>query len=162
MKNMKVIIAFVLVAVVGAAVAGGAVWYMSKGGEEHAEESKDGKDKKKPKKEEKKSELPPKYLTVDKVVVMLRHEPSDNVTHYLSADLVVATDAKREKETKENLPMLRSVAVKTLSNLPMASARVMTIDQFAAELNKAFDHAFEEEGREKPFDEVMIGKLIVE
>nr|WP_315257947.1 flagellar basal body-associated FliL family protein [uncultured Duganella sp.] len=161
MKNMKIIIAFVLVAVVGAAVAGGAVWYMSKGGEEHAEESKDSK--KKPKKEEKKkSELPPKYLTVDKVVVMLRHEPSDNVTHYLSADLVVSTDAKREKETKENLPMLRSVAVKTLSNLPMASARVMTIDQFAAELNKAFDHAFEEEGREKPFDEVMIGKLIVE
>lgn len=160
MKNMKVIIAFVLVAVVGAAVAGGAVWYMSKGGEEHAEESKDVK--KKPKKEEKKSELPPKYLTVDKVVVMLRHEPSENVTHYLSADLVVATDAKREKETKENLPMLRSVAVKTLSNLPMASARVMTIDQFAAELNKAFDHAFEQEGREKPFDEVMIGKLIVE
>ncbi|WP_432378498.1 flagellar basal body-associated FliL family protein [Duganella sp. P38] len=121
MKNMKVIIAFVLVAVVGAAVAGGAVWYMSKGDEEHAEESKDAK--KKPKKEVKKSELPPKYLTVDKVVVMLRHEPSDNVTHYLSADLVVATDAKREKETKENLPMLRSVAVKTLSNLPMASAR---------------------------------------
>ncbi|SDF68165.1 MULTISPECIES: flagellar basal body-associated FliL family protein [unclassified Duganella] len=160
MKNMKVIIAFVLVAVVGAAVAGGAVWYMSKGGEEHAEESKDVK--KKPKKEEKKSELPPKYLTVDKVVVMLRHEPSDNVTHYLSADLVVATDAKREKETKENLPMLRSVAVKTLSNLPMASARVMTIDQFAAELNKAFDHEFEQEGREKPFDEIMIGKLIVE
>jgi len=160
MKNMKVIIAFVLVAVVGAAVAGGAVWYMSKGGEEHAEESKDVK--KKPKKEEKKSELPPKYLTVDKVVVMLRHEPSDNVTHYLSADLVVATDAKREKETKENLPMLRSVAVKTLSNLPMATARVMTIDQFAAELNKAFDHEFEQEGREKPFDEIMIGKLIVE
>ncbi|MYM34728.1 flagellar basal body protein [Duganella sp. FT94W] len=164
MKNIKIIIAFVLVAVVGAAVAGGAVWYMSKGGDEHAEESKDSKDsKKKPKKEEKKkSELPPKYLTVDKVVVMLRHEPGDNVTHYLSADLVVATDAKREKETKENLPMLRSVAVKTLSNLPMASARVMTIDQFAAELNKSFDHAFDEEGREKPFDEVMIGKLIVE
>jgi flagellar FliL protein len=60
---------------------------------------------------------------VDKVVVMLKHEPNDTVTHYLSADLVVATDAKREKETKENLPLLRSVAVKTLSNLPMASAR---------------------------------------
>ncbi|NVM79772.1 flagellar FliL protein [Duganella sp. SG902] len=158
--NKKVIIIFAAVAVLAAGVAGGAVWYMSKGGEEHATEEKEAK--KKPKKEEKKSELPPKYLTVDKVVVMLKHEPSDTVTHYLSADLVVATDAKREKETKENLPMLRSVAVKTLSNLPMASARVMTIDQFAGELNKAFDHAFEQEGREKPFDEVMIGKLIVE
>ena len=66
------------------------------------------------------------------------------------------------KEAKETLPMLRSVAVRTLSDLPMASARVMTIDQFAAALNKAFDHEFEEQGREKPFDEVMIGKLIVE
>jgi flagellar FliL protein len=162
MKNMKVIIAIVLAVVVGGAVAGGAVWYMSKGGEEAA--AADGKDaKKKPaKKEEKKPGEPPKYLTVDKVVVMLKHQPDETVTHYLSADLVVSTSAKREKEAKETLPMLRSVAVKTLSNLPMATARVMTIDQFAAELNKAFDHEFEEEGREKPFDEVMIGKLIVE
>jgi flagellar FliL protein len=162
MKNMKVIIAVVLAVVVGGAVAGGAVWYMSKGGEEAA--AADGKDaKKKPaKKEEKKPGEPPKYLTVDKVVVMLKHQPEETVTHYLSADLVVSTSAKREKEAKETLPMLRSVAVKTLSNLPMATARVMTIDQFAAELNKAFDHEFEEEGREKPFDEVMIGKLIVE
>ncbi|MYN26650.1 flagellar basal body-associated FliL family protein [Duganella levis] len=162
MKNMKVIIAIVLAVVVGGAVAGGAVWYMSKGGEEAA--AADGKDaKKKPaKKEEKKPGEPPKYLTVDKVVVMLKHQPEETVTHYLSADLVVSTSAKREKEAKETLPMLRSVAVKTLSNLPMATARVMTIDQFAAELNKAFDHEFEEEGREKPFDEVMIGKLIVE
>jgi flagellar FliL protein len=160
--NKKVIIIFAAVAVLAAGVAGGAVWFMSsKGGEEHAAETKDAK-KKPAKKEEKKSELPPKYLTVEKVVVMLKHEPNETVTHYLSADLVVATDAKREKETKENLPMLRSVAVKTLSNLPMASARVMTIDQFASELNKAFDHEFEQEGREKPFDEVMIGKLIVE
>jgi flagellar FliL protein len=160
--NKKVIIIFAAVAVLAAGVAGGAVWFMSsKGGEEHAADTKEAK-KKPAKKEEKKSELPPKYLTVDKVVVMLKHEPTDTVTHYLSADLVVATDAKREKETKETLPMLRSVAVKTLSNLPMASAKVMTIDQFAAALNKAFDHEFEEEGREKPFDEVMIGKLIVE
>ncbi|MYM27776.1 flagellar FliL protein [Duganella sacchari] len=167
MKNMKVIIAFVLVAVVGAAVAGGAVWYMSKGNSEESAADAKGKDakdaKKKPaKKEEKKSELPPKYLTVDKVVVMLKAQPGDNLTHYLSADLVVSTDAKREKEAKENLPLLRSVAVRTLSGLPMATARVMTIDQFAAELNKAFEHTFEEENREKPFDEVMIGKLILE
>ncbi|NYE59741.1 flagellar FliL protein [Duganella sp. 1224] len=160
MKNMKVIIAIVLAVVVGGAVAGGAVWYMSKGGDEQTADAKDSK--KKPKKEEKKSEEPPKYLTVDKVVVMLKHQPDETVTHYLSADLVVSTSAKREKEAKETLPMLRSVAVRTLSDLPMSSARVMTIDQFAAALNKAFDHEFEEEGREKPFDEVMIGKLIVE
>ncbi|WP_307722107.1 flagellar basal body-associated FliL family protein [Duganella callida] len=164
---MKLIIAFVLALVVGGAIAGGAVWYMSKDkGDEHAEETgaKGGKEakKKSAKKEEKKSEEPPKYLTVDKVVIMLKRQPGDTLSHYLSADLVISTDAKREKETKENLPMLRSVAVRTLSNLPMATAQVMTIDQFASELNKAFDEAYDNEGREKPFNEVMIGKLIIE
>lgn len=162
MKNMKIIIAFALVAVVGAAVAGGAVWYMAKG-DEPAAEAKDGKETKKVAKKEKKDDaLPPKYLTVDKVIIMLKRQPGDTVTHYLSADLVITTDAKLEKEAKENLPLLRSVAVRTLSNLPMATAQVMTIDQFAAELNKAYDATFEHEGREKPFTEVMIGKLIIE
>ncbi|MES2348069.1 flagellar basal body-associated FliL family protein [Duganella sp. LjRoot269] len=162
---MKMIIALVLVAVIGAAVAGGAVWYMAKGSDDTAAApSKDVKKtaKKEEKKERKSDGEPPKYLTVDKVVIMLKRQPGDTVTHYMSADLVVTTDAKREKETKENLPLLRSVAVRTLSNLPMATAQLMTIDQFAAQLNKAFDDAYEHEGREKPFSEVMIGKLIVE
>jgi flagellar FliL protein len=159
--NKKMIVAIVLAVVVGAAVAGGAVWYMSKG-DDHAEEA-DGKPAKKAaKKEEKKKEGPPKYLTVDKVIIMLKRQPGDTVAHYMSADLVITTDEKAEKEAKEHLPMLRSVAVRTLSNLPMATAQVMTIDQFAGELNKAFDEAYEHEGREKPFSEVMIGKLIIE
>lgn len=166
MKNMKMIVAFALVAVVGAAVAGGAVWYMSKGDEAAAEahEGKDAKDAKakKAKKEEKKDDTPPKYLTVDKVIIMLKRVPTDTSAHYMSADLVITTNVKQEKEAKEHLPMLRSVAVRTLSNLPMATAQVMTIDQFAAELNKAFDETYEQEGREKPFSEVMIGKLIIE
>ena len=162
MKNMKMIIALALVAVVGAAVAGGAVWYMSKGKEEPAVTA-DGKPVKKPaKKEEKEDKTPPKYLTVDKVVIMLKRQPGDTLSHYMSADLVITTSEKKEKETKEQLPMLRSVAVRTLSNLPMATAQVMTIDQFAAELNKAFEATYEHEGREKPFSEVMIGKLIIE
>ncbi|MQA19915.1 flagellar basal body-associated FliL family protein [Rugamonas rivuli] len=162
MKNMKMIIALVLVAVVGAAVAGGAVWYMSKGKEEPAAVA-EGKPAKKPaKKEEKEDKSPPKYLTVDKVIIMLKRQPGDTLTHYMSADLVITTSEKKEKEAKEQLPMLRSVAVRTLSNLPMATAQVMTIDQFAGELNKAFEATYEHEGREKPFSEVMIGKLIIE
>ena len=58
--------------------------------------------------------------------------------------------------------MLRSVAVRTLSDLTMATAQTMTIDQFAAALNKAFDEAYEHEGLDKPFTDVMIGKLIIE
>lgn len=161
--NKKMIVAIVLAIVVGGAIAGGAVWYLSKG-DDHAEATAaDGKPvKKAAKKEEKKKEGPPKYLTVDKVIIMLKRQPGDTSAHYMSADLVITTDEKAEKEAKEHLPMLRSVAVRTLSNLPMATAQVMTIDQFAAELNKAFDEAYEHEGREKPFSEVMIGKLIIE
>jgi flagellar FliL protein len=57
---------------------------------------------------------------------------------------------------------LRSVAVKALSSLPMAKASTMSIDQFSEELNKAFEDTYARDKREKPFSEVMIGKLIVE
>lgn len=162
--NKKMVIALVAVALIGAGGAGGAVWYLSKGSDADAAESKhDDKKGKKEKKEKKKDDgKPPKYLTVDKVVIMLKRAPGDTVTHYMSADLVVSVDEKQEKEAKEQLPMLRSVAVRTLSNLPIATAQVMTIDQFAAELNKAFDETYESQDREKPFNEVMIGKLIIE
>jgi flagellar FliL protein len=38
----------------------------------------------------------------------------------------------------------------------------MTVEQVAAQLNKTFDANYAREEREKPFGEVMIGKLIVE
>lgn len=156
MKNMKMIIAFVIVAVIGAGVAGGAVWYLSKGGPAAGA----AEAKKAPEKHE--DGKPPKYLTVEKVIIMLKRMPGDTASHYMSADLVVTTNEEKEKAAKEHLPMLRSVAVRTLSNLPMATAQTMTIDQFAAELNKAFDETYARDKREKPFTEVMIGKLIIE
>ena len=154
--NKKIVIALAAVTVIGAAVAGGAVWFLSKGSDkpEAAAEAK--------KKEEKKDAKPAKYLTVDKVIIMLKHQPNETASHYMSADLVVTTDEKHEKEAKEHLPLLRSIAVKTLSNLSVAEANQMTIDQYAAQLNKAFDAEYEHDGREKPFSEVLIGKLIVE
>eukprot|EP01034_Spumella_vulgaris_P041180 gene41180-50974_t len=122
-----------------------------------------GADGKTVKHEEPKVETePPKYITVDKVIVMLKRSEGEAVTHYLSADLVVATTAKQEKECKEHLPLLRSVAVKALSSLPMSKAATMSIDQFADELNKAFDETYAKDKRERPFSEVMIGKLILE
>lgn len=93
---------------------------------------------------------------------MLRRQPGETVPHYMSADLVISTTAKQEKEAKEALPMLRSVAVRALSALPMEKASMMTIDQFVEELNKAYDEAYTKEARERPFEQVMIGKLILE
>lgn len=153
--NKKLVIAMVGVLLLGGGVAGGAVWYMGK-----QAAPADGKTVKH---EEPKVETePPKYITVDKVIVMLKRSEGEAVTHYLSADLVVATTAKQEKECKEHLPLLRSVAVKALSSLPMSKAATMSIDQFADELNKAFDETYAKDKRERPFSEVMIGKLILE
>lgn len=154
MKNMKMIIAFVVVAVIGAGVAGGAVWYLSRGASAGAAEAK--------KAERHDDGKPPKYLTVEKVIIMLKRSPGDTATHYISADLVITTNEEKEKVAKEQLPMLRSVAVRTLSALPLATAQNMTIDQYAAELNKAYDETYAHDKRDKPFSEVMIGKLILE
>lgn len=154
--NKKLVIAMVGVLVLGGGVAGGAVWYMGK-------QAATGAEGKTVKHEEPKAETePPKYITVEKVIVMLKRSEGEAVTHYLSADLVVATTAKQEKECKEHLPLLRSVAVKALSSLPMSKAATMSIDQFADELNKAFDETYAKDKRERPFSEVMIGKLILE
>jgi flagellar FliL protein len=105
---------------------------------------------------------PVKYVTLDKVIVMLRRGPEDSDTHYLSTDLVLSTEASKEKETKENLPLLRSLAVRTLSSYTMREASNMTVEQYAEQLNKSFDANYEHEHTEKPFVQVMIGKLIIE
>lgn len=156
MNNMKLILAFVLVCLLGAGIAGGAAWWYlrpaagvpTKAGALAAAPQADHK--------------PYKYITLDKVIVMLRRSPGEAVSHYLSADLVIATSEENERHTKEHLPMLRSVAVQALSVFPMAKAEAMTVDQFAVEVNRAFTDSYAKEGKERPFDHVMIGKLIIE
>jgi flagellar FliL protein len=149
--NAKLIIAFAGVALASAAAAGTAIWYMTPT-QGAAEAPKKAAPQKKP----------VKYVTLDKVIVMLRRAPNEPATHYLAADLVLATTDKQEKETKEHLPLLRSIAVSALSAHTLAEASSMSVDQYAAELNKTFDASYAEENREKPFSEVMIGKLIIE
>jgi flagellar FliL protein len=156
MNKMKMIIAIAGAVIVSAAGAGGAVWWFmpkpaSAAGaarKAEADRPKDGK--------------PLKYVTLDKVIVMLRRGPDDIDTHYLSTDLVLSTEASKEKETKENLPLLRSLAVRTLSAYTTKEAAGMTVEQYADQLNKSFDANYEHEHTEKPFVQVMIGKLIIE
>lgn len=103
-----------------------------------------------------------KYLSLDKVIVMLRGRAGEPMTHYLAVDLVFKTPHHHEKITKEHLPMLRSVAVKALSEYTFENAGMMSIDQFAAGINRAYSERYAREQQEKPFAEVMIGKLIIE
>ena len=95
-------------------------------------------------------------------IVMLRRAPNEAAAHYLSVDLVLATNAELEKEAKEHLPLLRSIVVSALSTHTLAEANAMTVDQYAALLNKTFNANYEKENHEKPFSEVMVGKLIIE
>jgi flagellar FliL protein len=155
-NKIKMIVAIAGAVVVSAAAAGGAVWWLMPkpatvagiGQKKQADKPKDGK--------------PVKYVTLDKVIVMLRRGPNEADTHYLSTDLVLATVPDKEKETKDNLPLLRSLAVRTLSSYTMAEASSMTVEKYADELNHSFNANYEREHTEKPFVEVMIGKLIIE
>ena len=155
-SKVKMIIAIAGAGIVSAAGAGGAVWWfmpkpaVAAGADKPAEKDKP------------KEAKPVKYVTLEKVIVMLRRGPDQAETHYLSADLVLSTELAKEKETKENLPLLRSLAVSTLSSFTMAEASNMTVAQYAEKLNEAFDASYEREHAEKPFVHVMIGKLIIE
>ncbi|WP_307727857.1 flagellar basal body-associated FliL family protein [Massilia sp. Bi118] len=150
---MKKVIAIAGAVIIAAAGAGGAVWwFMPKPAAAAGTE----------KKEEKKEAKPVKYVTLDKVIVMLRRGPNEGESHYLSTDLVLATEPAKEKETKENLPLLRSLAVRTLSSYTMDQASTMTVEKYAEQLNHSFNAEYERTHAEKPFAEVMIGKLIIE
>ena len=152
---MKKIIAIAGAVIISAAAAGGAVWwFMPKPAAAAGTEKKEA--------EKPKEAKPLKYVTLDKVIVMLRRGPNDGESHYLSTDLVFATEPAKDKETKENLPLLRSLAVRTLSGYTMAEASGMTVEQYAEQLNKSFNANYEHEHTEKPFEQVMIGKLIIE
>jgi len=154
-SKAKLIAAFLGVALLAAGAAGGAMWYMAPA-QQHAAGAKAEESKKELEKK------PTKYVTLDKVIVMLRRAPNEAAAHYLSVDLVLATTAEQEKEAKEHLPLLRSIVVSSLSAHTLAEANAMTVDQYAALLNQTFNANYEKENHEKPFSEVMIGKLIIE
>ena len=155
--KVKLIGGFLLVALLAAGAAGGAMWYLARPVAGHAEVA------------DAKAPPPPatgkkarKFVTLDKVIVMLRHGPGETDTHYLSADLVISTTEENEKTAKAHLPLMRSIAVSTLSSFSTDKAQAMTVEQYAAEINKAFNLSYEREQMEKPFSEVMVGKLIIE
>ena len=159
-SKLKMMIGVLAVVLVGAASAGGAMWWIQSQPAEPAVAGAASTPQQAKKKE--KSDKPAKYVTLDKVIVMLRRGPNEARAHYLSTDLVLATTEEHEKQAKEHLPLLRAVAVRALSNHTLADASSMTVEQFAAQLNKTFDASYASEERDKPFDEVMIGKLIIE
>lgn len=103
-----------------------------------------------------------RYINLEKVIVMLRGHAGESMSHYLAMDLVFKTPLKSEKTTKEHLPLLRSVAVMELSRYSQEKAAAMTLEEFAANINRAFNDRYAREHGEKPFVEAMVSKLIIE
>lgn len=155
--KLSTMLTFAGVALASAAVAGAAMWwYAPMPGTAAAEAEAE-----QPVAEVSDKE-PARYVTLDKVIVMLKRNAGETQAHYISADLVLSTTAENEKQTKEHLPMLRSVAVRALSSYAMNEASGMTVEQFAERLNSSFEATYAAEKTAKPFSEVMIGKLIIE
>jgi flagellar FliL protein len=146
-----------LIAIIAGAVlltagaAGGGFWWWQRG---HSTEAK--------------APPPPKpstfrYVSLDKVIVMLRSQAGDPLSHYMAVDVVFkADDAVKEKAVKDQLPLLRSVTVKALSEFTLEKAGGLTIEQLTTEVNTAYKARYAADSIEQPFAEALISKLIIE
>ncbi|MFT3857258.1 MAG: flagellar basal body protein [Aquabacterium sp.] len=160
-KTPLVLAAIAAALVLGAtAAAAGTWWWMNHQSGPHAAHA--GASAASQPEKEKADPRPSKYVSLEKVVVMLRAKPEDPPSHYLALDIVFKTPEGNEKLVKEHLPLLRSLAVRALSTYTMDHAARMNIDDYAVALNKTFRESYRAEGREQPFSEAMIGKLIIE
>jgi flagellar FliL protein len=152
MKKSRRIILIVLFGLLVAGASGGAVWWWSQRQALAATAS--------PRPEYDKQEY--RYISLDKIIVMLRTRAGEPMSHYLAVDLVFKTPVEKERFVRDQLPMLRSVALRAMSEYSLDKALVITIDQLAADLNAAYKISYEQDNHEKPFAEVLVGKLIVE
>ena len=103
------------------------------------------------------------YVTLEKVVVMLEGTAVRGRNQYMSVDLVLRTDKPHEKMAKSDLPMLKGVAVRTISKIDAEKARAMDIEAWTSLLQRDLMDAYpEEQVSKRPFDQVLVSRLIIE
>lgn len=103
-----------------------------------------------------------RYVTLDDVIVMLRGNAGEPLSHYMAVDLVFKTAVDKERVVKSHLPLLRAVAVKALSAYPLDKASAITVEQLSADLNAAYKASYLQDRHEMPFSEALVSKLIIE
>lgn len=145
--NRNIVVILIVAIVVALAAGGGAWWWLSS----HA-----------PQAEAAPKPVAPdsRFVSMDKVIVMLRG--GESATRFMAVDLVFRSSEKQEAEVKAQLPFLKSIAVRALSELPADKALAMSIDDYQRLLGKAYAGGFLRERRDAPFSEVMVSKLIIE
>lgn len=103
-----------------------------------------------------------KYVSLEKVIVMLRNRENEAATRYMAIDLVFRTDPRQEKAVREQLPFLRSIALRHLAGYTADKAGAATVDELTADINEAYGARYRHDDIPMPFTDVMIGKLIIE
>lgn len=152
MRFGKIVATLGCVAILAAGVGiGGTWWFMNDGERAGATAEAPERDKR-----------TYKYVSLEKVIVMLRGVAGESTSHYMAVDLVFKTPLGEERITREQLPFLRSVAVKALSMLTVEDASKMTVDELTANIDQAYHDRYQADGQKRPFVDVMIGKLLVE
>lgn len=160
--NKKTIVVVILAMVLAVALgAGGVYWWLGQQNKASLAAAHAGPEKADKADKADKGE-PSRYVSLDKVIVMLRKESDDSEMHYMAVDLVFRTAEPHEKELKEQLPFLKTVAVRALSQLALTRASSMSIDDFQQLLAKAYRASYSAEHGARPFSDVMVGKLIIE
>lgn len=103
-----------------------------------------------------------RYVTLEKLVVMTRSDGAGGRPRYLAMDLVFAVaDKDAASRTTAQLPLLRSVALRTLSARSADELRRMQVDQIAALLDEQYVQAYGDPER-MPFSQVMVARMMVE
>jgi flagellar FliL protein len=157
MSSRKIAITLVAVTIVAVSLGIGATWWFLRDGRISAAGAAAASQA-----EAERDERVYKYVSLDKIIVMLRGEEGEAEPHYLAVDLVFKSPAEQERKTVEQLPFLRSIAVKALSPLTMSKASRMTVDELTEIVNTAYAQQYTTDRQEPPFVTVMIGKLLVE
>jgi flagellar FliL protein len=102
-----------------------------------------------PKKE--KSDKPVKYVTLDKVIVMLRRGPNEATTP-LPVDRPGAGHRPRKRKGNQGTPAAAARGRRAHAlGYTLAEASTMTVEQYAEQLNKTFNASYAQRRTEKPF-----------
>lgn len=101
-----------------------------------------------------------RFVTLDKFIVML-NTPNATRARYLAIELVFVTNDKNLKRVKDQLPLLRSTAYRTLAAYNVEQVRGMNVDQLAAVLSQSYQDIYGGTSA-MPFSEVHIANQMLE
>lgn len=100
------------------------------------------------------------FFPVPKIIVTLKGKARE---HYFVLDLVLQTDIEADQKKLALIdPMVRNSVVANLSTLDYETLRNMPIADLQARLEAAMIEDFTSKNLERPFEHVLVSKLIVQ